>query len=197
MQRYLLWMEVALIAVAVAGVGFAAYAWIDAWMYQRSGMQELQRLSTAPPEGGPPPSDGALLGQIVIPQLGVSSVILEGTAMSTLQRAVGHVSGTALPGKPGNICLAGHRDSFFRQLRNVVAGHEIVIHTPGGSATYRVEGTGIVSPAQVAVLKPTRDDALTLITCYPFGYLGSAPKRFVVRARAVPKAMEASTAGFR
>lgn len=123
-----------------------------------------------------------LVGRIEIPRLGVSAVILSGVDARTLQLAVGHIPGTALPGQPGNIGLAGHRDTFFRRLRDVRAGDEVRLVTPDGVFGFTVEDTSIVSPQDTWVLDPTNGSALTLVTCYPFTYLGSAPDRFIVRA---------------
>ena len=109
-------------------------------------------------------------------------MILEGTDERTLQRAVGHIAGTALPGQPGNVALAGHRDTFFRGLRNIRANDEITLSTLRGSYRYRVDSTRVVGPEATEVLASSPEGALTLVTCYPFYFVGPAPKRFVVRA---------------
>ncbi len=98
---------------------------------------------------------------------------------------MGHVRGTALPGQAGNICLAGHRDRQFRPLSGIAAGDEVRIRTARGTEIYRVVDAGIVVPQHTDVLDKTSSDSLTLITCYPFDFIGSAPERFIVRARAV------------
>jgi sortase A len=95
---------------------------------------------------------------------------------------VGHIPGTALPGEDGNIVLAAHRDTFFRPLRNIQKGDEIALTTLSGAYRYRVESIQIVGPDDVGVLSPTKQPTLTLVTCYPFYFVGSAPKRFIVRA---------------
>jgi sortase A len=95
---------------------------------------------------------------------------------------VGHIPGTALPGDSGNVGLAAHRDTFFRRLRDIRPDDEIVLTTPDGTFRYTVEGTKVVEPGDVWVLDPTEEPALTLVTCYPFTYVGSAPQRFIVRA---------------
>jgi LPXTG-site transpeptidase (sortase) family protein len=92
------------------------------------------------------------------------------------------VTGTALPGQSGNVVLAGHRDSFFRDLRNIKAGDIIQVTTEAGQHAYQVQSTRIVNPTEVSVMAPTKDPSLTLITCYPFYYVGNAPKRFIIRA---------------
>jgi sortase A len=125
---------------------------------------------------------GAVVGRVEIPRVGVSAVVREGDDVKTLRRAVGHIPGTALPGEIGNAALAGHRDTFFRGLRDVRTGDHILLTTPGGSARYVVKSTNVVDPSDVSVLAPTRRSTLTLVTCYPFNYIGAAPRRFIVRA---------------
>lgn len=127
-----------------------------------------------------PPS--ATLGILRIRRLGLEVPILEGTDDRVLDRAVGHIEDTTAPGKHGNCGIAGHRDGFFRPLKDVRAGDELEIETTGGLAKYRIERTLIVSPDNVSVLDPTLSDAVTLVTCYPFYFIGSAPQRFIVRA---------------
>jgi sortase A len=105
----------------------------------------------------------------------------------TLRSAVGHVPETALPGEPGNAAFAGHRDTFFRKLRHVRKGDRIVVTTPDGVYDYVVRETRVVPPSDVSVLEPTAEQSLTLVTCYPFDYIGSAPERFIVRATAGKK----------
>ena len=131
------------------------------------------------------PKAGTLLGSISIPRLNVSSAVVEGTDDHTLALSVGHIPGTAVPGREGNVVLAGHRDSFFRGLRNIRNRDEILLTTSGGTDLYEVESTRIVSPEDVYVLNDVGRPLLTLVTCYPFYYVGSAPKRFIVQAHGV------------
>jgi sortase A len=128
-----------------------------------------------------------MIGRIEIPRLGVSTIIRAGSDARTLRLAVGHISGTAFPGESGNIGLAGHRDTFFRRLRDIRVGDEIRIVTPGETYTFKVEDTSIVKPRDTWVLNDTPTPVLTLVTCYPFTYVGSAPNRFIVRANQQPK----------
>src|SRR6185503_10765300 len=100
----------------------------------------------------------------------------------TLDRAVGYIEGTAQPGTDGNLGIAGHRDGFFRGLKDITAGDAIELDTIQGTDVYRVERTWVVGPEEVSVLDPTSERALTLVTCYPFYFIGSAPQRFIVRA---------------
>jgi len=115
----------------------------------------------------------------------VSAIVRAGSDARTLRLAIGHISGTALPGEPGNVGLAAHRDTFFRRLGEIRVDDQVRLVTPDGTFTYRVEGTRVVEPQDVWVLDQTTDPALTLITCYPFRYIGSAPQRFIVRAQLV------------
>jgi len=131
------------------------------------------------------PRSTEILGRLQIPRLQMSVMVREGANERTLSRAVGHIPGTALPGAWGNVALAGHRDTFFRPLRNIQKDDVINIQTEQGTFTYRVESTQIVGPRDVGVLKATGGETLTLVTCYPFYYVGSAPKRFIVHATGV------------
>ena len=126
--------------------------------------------------------DAAPLAVLRIPRLKLAVPILEGIGALVLDRGAGHIPDTARPGEPGNIGIAGHRDSFFRSLKDVKAGDEIELATRGARERYVVERTWIVDPDDVSVLEPTSAPSMTLVTCYPFYYVGSAPRRFIVRA---------------
>ncbi|HET9795299.1 MAG TPA: class D sortase [Thermoanaerobaculia bacterium] len=121
-------------------------------------------------------------GRIDIPRLGVSGTIREGADDDTLRVAVGHVPGTAVPGPTGNVALAAHRYGYFKGLRRVRKGDAITVTTPRGVFHYAVDRIQVVDVTDVAVLDPTPDPTLTLITCYPFDYIGQAPQRLIVRA---------------
>lgn len=131
------------------------------------------------------PPRGEVVGRLEIPRIKVSAVVREGADDKTLKKAAGHVAYTALPGEKGNVGIAAHRDSHFRNLRNVKEGDLISMVTPWGKYEYEVESLKIVTPKNVEVLHTTPEPSLTLVTCYPFNYVGSAPKRFIVRARQV------------
>jgi sortase A len=183
------WLRVSQYFFLVAGIailGYCAYVWLDARVYQRNEERSFEeiKLSAPPPVPGrlAPPIPHAVLGKIEIHQVGISAMIAEGVDHGTLKRAVGHIPGTALPGEDGNIVLAAHRDTFFRPLRNIQKGTEISLTTWNGAYRYRVESIQIVGPDDVGVLSPTSMPTLTLVTCYPFYFVGSAPKRFIVRA---------------
>lgn len=144
-----------------------------------------------PPTGQLPPlkplPPSKTVGRLEIPRLHLAVMVQEGVDARTLRRAVGHIPGTALPGTAGNVGLAGHRDTFFRPLRNIHPNDVIDFQTTNGKYEYVVQSTRIVSPRDVSVLAPTALDTLTLVTCYPFYYVGSAPRRFVVRATPLVK----------
>jgi sortase A len=122
------------------------------------------------------------LALLRIPRIGLEVPVLAGTDDWTLNRAVGHIEDTAKPGTDGNSGIAGHRDGFFRGLKDIGPGDTIELETLGTVQRYRVERTWIVLPEEVSVLDPTPTRAITLVTCYPFYFIGSAPQRFIVRA---------------
>ena len=129
---------------------------------------------------------GSPLARIEISSIGLAAMIMEGIDGRALRHAVGHIPGTPLPGQQGNVALAGHRDTFFRGLRNIHKDDEITLTTLHGSYRYRVDSTQVVEPEDTEVLDATADDFLTLVTCYPFYFVGPAPKRFIVRAHRIP-----------
>jgi sortase A len=129
-----------------------------------------------------------LIGRIEIERLGVSVLVVEGTSSKALRRGVGHVHGTAFPGEPGNVGLAGHRDTYFRPLRKIERGDRIRLRTPDGQFVYQVDTALIVSPRRGDLLHSDDRSRLTLVTCYPFYYIGPAPRRFVVQAHEVDRA---------
>jgi sortase A len=157
---------------------------------QKPASEQLKQLSQ-------PIKVDSLIGKLAINRLGLSVIVLEGVGDKTLRIAAGHVPDTALPGRAGNVVIAAHRDTFFRSLRNIHPNDIITISTTWGSYRYRVENTSVVKPNRVDVLDPTPSPTLTLITCFPFYYVGSAPLRFIVRARQISPAMRALTASER
>lgn len=125
---------------------------------------------------------GETLAVLRIPAHNIEVPVFDSTDETALNRGSGHVAGTALPGENGNVAIAAHRDGFFRGLKDIEIGNEIELVTLGGRQTYRVYDLQIVDPLDISVLDPVDNDVVTLITCYPFYYMGSAPERFVVRA---------------
>ncbi len=160
----------------LAILGYCCLLRVDTWLFQK-------REACPIPSESLPKASG-VVGRITIPRLAISAVIVEGTSETSLRRAVGHIPETALPGEPGNVGLAGHRDTFFRALRSVRRGDVILLATTRGEFRYRVVGTRVVSPRAVEVLDPdpAGRETLTLVTCYPFYFVGAAPSRFIVRA---------------
>ncbi len=168
-----------LLVCAVLLLAYCGYALIHSWMFQRIQSDQFQQTLTTPHK--PHATDG-LIGRIEIPRLGISVVVMEGTTKSILGEAAGHIAGTALPGQQGNIGISAHRDTFFRPLRHIRQNDNITLTTATGAFRYRVVSTQIVSPHDMGVLKPGNDQILTLVTCYPFYFVGPAPNRFIVRA---------------
>ncbi len=169
------------------GVGLLCYCGFilaDASIYQNRENRRLTRMLQRSVPRAALAADG-LIGRMDIERLGVSVMVMEGTGESTLRRAAGHIAGTALPGEAGNVGIAGHRDTFFRPLRNIRRNDMIALTTLGGAYTYRVVSSKVVRPSDVGVLAPGTGEVLTLVTCYPFYFIGSAPERFIVRAERV------------
>jgi LPXTG-site transpeptidase (sortase) family protein len=140
---------------------------------------ELEKVSTTDTNAPAP------LGRIEIPRVGVSAIVDEGESNSTLAQSVGHLAGTALPGQTGNIALAAHRDTYFRDLEDIQTGDDVYFTTANAIYKYKVDDLSVVAPDDVSVIAPSKDARLTLITCYPFHFVGPAPKRFVVTAHLV------------
>jgi sortase A len=141
--------------------------------------------SAAGPTIPTPITDGGVVGRIGIPRLHLSAMVRQGTGPRTLEVAVGHIPHTAFPGDRGNVAVAGHRDSLFRGLGNIRRNDLIEFETLRGKYSYRVESTQVVTPDNVSVLNAGAEPELTLVTCYPFSYIGPAPERFIVKARQI------------
>jgi sortase A len=176
------------LTVGILALGYAGYAVLDRYWYQHIELLKLENPSTPaqPREVEPLPiADGGVIGEIEVSRLGLKAIVVQGDSENLLRRAIGHLPQTALPGRPGNVALAGHRDGLFRPLRNVRPGDVITLRTPEREFQYEVQWTAIVPPTAVNVVEPTSEPALTLVTCFPFYYVGAAPERFIVRARSV------------
>jgi sortase A len=141
--------------------------------------------ATPTPAPAAAPAPGTWLGRLEAPAVGLSATVLEGSDDGTLARGAGHIEWTPLPGAGGNVGIAGHRDTVFRPVRRLHAGETLVLTTADRVYTYQIERTQIVTPETVSVLDPTPRPTLTLVTCYPFTYIGHAPKRFIVTATLV------------
>ncbi len=183
--------EAALWIIAGATLGYCGYAYASAALHQQQQKaafkalkasahpDELRTIAQRPREA---PSRGELLGILDIPRIGLSSIVEQGADSKVLRESVGHIPGTALPGQSGNVALAAHRDTYFRHLSALRPGDKIVFHSLSGTYTYRVQSTKVVQPTDTAVLVETEQPTLTLVTCFPFYYVGSAPNRFVLVA---------------
>lgn len=175
-------MSTILLVAGLAALGYAGYVYISAYLFQKMETIALTKPAHHAPAIGHFIPEGGTIGLIKIDKLGLSAVVVEGDSAPALRRGVGHVPGTPLPGERGNSVLSAHRDTFFRPLRNIRAGDAITLQVRGSQFTYEVESTAVVPPTAVEVLQPHGRDELTLITCYPFNYLGHAPYRFIVHA---------------
>jgi sortase A len=176
--------EALLLLVSFGALSLYAVMSLDAAAVQLRRGRELDEFArTGRPRTAPQPlAEGDLVGRIEIPRLNISTVILEGVSGGTLRVAAGHVPGTALPGDSANSAIAAHRDTFFRDLGAVRPGDRIEITTRNSILHYRAASIRIVEPDETSVLEPGATEALTLITCYPFQYVGPAPRRFIVSA---------------
>ena len=182
-MRWSPWLDRFLIAIGCTCLVSVAISLVAAASFQRTAAKsfEQQLVSSAPPEV---PAPGSAIGRLEIPRLQLSVIVIEGDDDKTLSRAVGHLPGTAFPWDSGNAVLAGHRDTFFRPLKDLRDGDEVRMMTLHGTFSYRVTHTEVVEPNNVAALAPSDNRTLTLITCYPFVYVGRAPQRFVISAAA-------------
>ena len=168
--------------LAVLNIGYWASLSLKGRWSQAEGARELDRAETA----NLSPAVGDVVGRLEIPRLSLSTVVFEGADPDVLERGAGHLPGSALPGDRGNTVVAAHRDTFFRSLRGIRVGDVVRIHRPHKDIAYVVQSARVVEPDEVDVMQPTPGPALTLITCYPFRYIGPAPERFVVRAVLTP-----------
>lgn len=193
MKPILRWTRRLFFTCAVVLLSYCAFVLIDARRFQKEADRELElRLTTRGDTAYPvslknfnPAAMGGMIGRMDIPRLGLSAIVMEGTSPSILRRAIGHISGTALPGQPGNVGISAHRDTFFRPLRKIEPNDIITLTTIAGEYRYRVLSSRVVGPDDVAVLDPGKNETLTLVTCYPFYFVGPAPNRFIVRAQRV------------
>ena len=177
----------------IAGIlvlSYAAYTYaarfafqsLESWKFDRGQARSGGRSA---PDTGPNIGPEPVL-RFAIPRLRIAAMVREGIDGRTLNLAIGHIPSTALPGRPGNVGLAAHRDTLFRGLKDVRPDDEITLSTLNREYTYRVVWYKVVKPTAVDVLKPIAgEETLTLVTCYPFYFVGNAPDRFVVRARRV------------
>jgi sortase A len=196
-HRLLRWVEYLFLGLGVLALGVCALVYFQARFYQAR--EGRQFAGSKPPIATPSlrPSavplrltvrDGSPLSRLDIPRLGISVVVVEGVTTRDLRLGLGHIPGTAFPDEFGNVGIAGHRDTFLRQLRKIRTQDLITITTLAGSYQYSVDWTRIVRPRDVAVLDSVEEPILTIVTCYPFYWVGSAPERFIVRAKQIGRA---------
>jgi sortase A len=189
-------IEYVLLAIGATLAVWAAATWLQTWHFQRLPVpastsavadRALPREAAhnEPKSSPAPPAVGSWLARLDAPSVHLSTTVLEGSDDGTLRGAAGHIEDTAFPGQEGNIGIAGHRDTIFRPIRNVHVGDLLVLTTTDRVFHYRISNTMIVNPNDVYVLDPTERPTLTLVTCYPFTFVGHAPRRFIVRAELV------------
>ena len=183
-----------LMALGIAAVAYAggARAYGDAaqryasWKFVQDGRAPAAAERTAAAVDSPADvHDGDRVGRLEIPRLGLSVMVFQGIEESALLAGAGHVPGTPSPGGDGNVVVAAHRDTYFRKLSGILAGDRIRVVTVRGTFEYVVDSSETVDPDETRVMESRDRDELTLITCFPFYFVGSAPKRFIVHARAV------------
>lgn len=183
------WIGRALIVIGLLAIGWAALGALTTAWYQRQYRTTLETLrvsqDTEAPAGPVSLPTGEPIGTLEIARIGLSGVVVEGDDERVLRRAIGHLPDTPLPWRRGNSALAAHRDTLFRPLRHVRLGDVLRLTTPHGAFDYRVRETLIVRPDELWVLDETSGSMLTLISCFPFHYIGHAPERFIVRAERI------------
>jgi sortase A len=186
MRRFLRSLQLALFFGGIATLAYCAFVVGDTWIFQKEQRHQFENLlAERASVVAPAAAARGVIGLLDIPRLGLSVMVVEGAGTATLRRAAGHIPGTALPGQQGNVGISAHRDTFFRPLRNIRQNDVITVSTLLGEYRYRVVSTRIVRPSDIAVLGPSGTEVLTLVTCYPFYFVGSAPDRFIVRAARV------------
>lgn len=191
-QAWLRWIERGLLASGLTLAAWCAVILVEARFYNSLQVpvgEPLIITQTLPPgannsaaHGAVAPAPGTFVGRLEVPSIQLSTTVLEGSDDATLSRASGHIEDTPFPGEPGNVGIAGHRDTVFRPLRHVHLGDALVLTTADRVYRYRIRKTFIVGPDDVYVLDPTEQPTLTLVTCYPFEFIGHAPQRFIVQA---------------
>lgn len=183
-QRATLIAGVCLLAWPVFVAGQSAYAqWSGDLELAAAAQETIIIPKSVAPQAELRFSRGAVLGRFEIPRLHLSYVVLEGTDDRTLDKSIGHIEGTGQIGDSGNIGIAGHRNTHFRKLEWIRRGDEILLTSRSGQVyRYKVEWLRLFNPTDIQVLDPSQGPAVTLVTCFPFEYVGSAPLRFIVRA---------------
>jgi sortase A len=190
--NFLRWLERGLLTVGALLVVWCAVVLLEA-QYTKTLPVPLTVTQSLPGDADtaaasvprPAPEAGTVLARLEAPTVHMTATVLEGTDDGTLRRGAGHIEDTPFPGQPGNIGIAGHRDTVFRPLRGIHVGDPLDLTTGDRVYHYRIKKTSIVGPDDVYVLDPTSEPSMTLVTCYPFEYVGHAPRRFIVQAQLV------------
>jgi sortase A len=185
-REWLIWLGSALIIGGAAVLGLRWWTLHEAAKAQQRASEWLAR-TTAVHRAAPAPQvhRGDVIGELEIPRLRISVMVFEGDDAGILRLGAGHIPGTALPTGSGNIGIAAHRDTYFRALRVIRANDVIALKTPAGISRYTVTESRVVRPSDIAVLDRAPGRDMTLVTCYPFFYVGIAPERFIVHARKI------------
>ncbi len=187
----LTWLSSALILGGTAVLGWHYWTLYEAARAQRLAKEWLNRTTAAARPMSPPAPHknsvrrGDMIGELSIPRLHMSVMVFEGDDARILKFGAGHIPGTAFPQGSGNVGIAAHRDTYFRPLQAVQPNDRVALKTKAGTSHYSVTKTEVVSPSDVGVLARVPGRDLTLVTCYPFYYVGNAPQRFIVLARKV------------
>ena len=189
------WVSRGLIAAGLAGLGYYSVVTVHTWRFQRAAKLQVEQMVSVerpatvrehPKDVSKPLAIGEIIGRVDIPRLKLSAAVAEGDDDKTLGKAVGHLPDTPLPWhRSGNVALAAHRDGLFRALEGIRLNDDVRLFTSRGNFHYRVTKTHIVDPDDVWVIAPTEAPTITLITCYPFSFIGNAPRRFIVQAELV------------
>src|SRR5690349_21671943 len=188
MRESLRWIERGLLACGVVLALWCALTIVEQRFFAHLPLpvQTVEGLPGDAGNGNPsipsPVKTGTWVARLEAPSVHLSATVLEGSDDATLAKAAGHIEETAFPGQPGNVAIAGHRDTTFRPVRRLKVGDTLVLETSAGTFTYRIAWTKVVGPEDVYVIDPTRMPSLTLVTCYPFEFIGHAPRRFIIRA---------------
>ena len=180
---HLRWIERACWIVGGSALGWCLLVYAEMFAFQAAGAQQFEALRQADVVASAAAPIGSPIAKIRIPRIGLSAVVVNGDDESVLSRAIGHIPGTAFPGSIGTIGIAGHRDTFFRSLGRLRMNDEIFLETPKTRYRYQVAQTAIVEPDDIGVLRSREYPSLVLVTCYPFGFVGRAPQRYIVTAR--------------
>jgi sortase A len=186
------WLEWTLLGIGIGCVATVGLVSLEAYRFERSQAAAFERSTTATPDRTVPAKPGSLVGLLSVPRLGLSTAVVEGDDSKSLKLSAGHLPDTPWPWQPGNSAIAAHRDGRFRALRKIKVGDEVRLRTSHGELRYQVRELSIVEPDDLSVLAPQEKPTLTLITCYPFTYVGNAPQRFIVRAERLASAAPAN-----